>query len=151
MGIDAQRLAAEQRALLADLRERETDLYASRRRLLEAEDTERRRISRDLHDGAQQHIVLLGLTARQLSRRSADPDTAASAAAIADGMTGLLTEFRDLVAGIMPEPLLERGLVPAIELLAERMPVPPRWWPMTCRTGCPPTPSPRSTSRSPRG
>jgi signal transduction histidine kinase len=124
MGIDAQRLVAEQRALLAELQIRESDLYASRRRLLQAEDSERRRISRDLHDGAQQHIVLLGLSARQLSRRTDDPEAAASAASIADGMTGLLNEFRDFVAGIMPAPLLERGLVPAVELLAERMPVP---------------------------
>ena len=112
MGIDAQRLAAQQLALLADLHAREADLVASRRRLLQAEDTERRRISRDLHDGAQQHIVLLGLNARRLSRSAADPEVAASAAGIADGMTGLLTEFRDLVAGIMPAPLLDRGLVP---------------------------------------
>lgn len=124
MGIDAQRLAAQQLALLADLHARESDLQASRRRLLQAEDTERRRISRDLHDGAQQHIVLLGLNARRLSRSAADPDVAASAAGIADGMTGLLTEFRDLVAGIMPAALLDRGLVPALELLAARMPLP---------------------------
>jgi signal transduction histidine kinase len=124
MGIDAQRLAAQQLALLADLNARETDLNASRRRLLQAEDTERRRISRDLHDGAQQHIVLLGLNARRLSRSATDPEVAATAAGIADGMTGLLTEFRDLVAGIMPAPLLDRGLVPALELLAEGMPLP---------------------------
>ena len=124
MGIDARRLAAEQRALLSELQTSEADLYASRRRLLQAEDSERRRISRDLHDGAQQHIVLLGLRARQLSRGATDPDVAASAAGIADGMTGLLAEIRDFVAGIMPAPLLERGLVPAVELLAERMPVP---------------------------
>ena len=124
MGIDAQRLAAQQLALLADLHARETDLHGSRRRLLQAEDTERRRISRDLHDGAQQHIVLLGLNARRLSRSATDPEVAATAAGIADGMTGLLTEFRDLVAGIMPAPLLDRGLVPALELLAERMPLP---------------------------
>jgi signal transduction histidine kinase len=124
MGIDAQRLAAQQLALLADLHEREADLQASRLRLLQAEDTERRRISRDLHDGAQQHIVLLGLNARRLSRSATDPDVASAAAGIADGMTGLLTEFRDLVAGIMPAALLDRGLVPAVELLAGRMPLP---------------------------
>ncbi|SEQ33504.1 sensor histidine kinase [Microlunatus flavus] len=124
LGIEAERLAAEQRALLAELRTSESDLYASRRRLLQAEDSERRRISRDLHDGAQQHIVLLGLTARQLSRTASDPVVAASAAGIADGMTGLLTELRDFIAGIMPAPLVERGLVPAVEMLAERMPVP---------------------------
>jgi signal transduction histidine kinase len=124
MGIDAQRLAAQQLALLADLHEREADLQASRLRLLQAEDTERRRISRDLHDGAQQHIVLLGLNARRLSRSADDPEVASAAAGIADGMTGLLTEFRDLVAGIMPAALLDRGLVPAVELLAGRMPLP---------------------------
>jgi signal transduction histidine kinase len=124
MGIDAQRSAAEQRALLTELRGRESDLYASRRRLLQAEDSERRRISRDLHDGAQQHIVLLGLNARRLSRSSTDPEVAAEAASIADGMTGLLLEFHDLIAGIMPAPLLDRGLVPALELLAEQMPLP---------------------------
>ncbi|WP_460778761.1 sensor histidine kinase [Microlunatus antarcticus] len=124
MGIDAQRLAAQQLALLADLHARESDLLASRRRLLQAEDTERRRISRDLHDGAQQHIVLLGLNARRLSRSAADPAVAATAAGIADGMTGLLNEFRDLVAGIMPAALQDRGLVPAVQLLAERMPLP---------------------------
>lgn len=124
MGIDGQRSAAEQRALLADLREREADLHASRRRLLQAEDTERRRISRDLHDGAQQHIVLLGLNARRLSRSATDPAVAGAAAGIADGMTGLLADFRDLIAGIMPAPLLDRGLVPAVELLAARMPLP---------------------------
>lgn len=58
MGIDAQRLSAQQRGLLAELQTREADLYASRRRLLQAEDSERRRISRDLHDGAQQHIEI---------------------------------------------------------------------------------------------
>lgn len=124
LGIEAQRLAAEQGALLAELQMSEADLYASRRRLLQAEDSERRRISRDLHDGAQQHIVLLGLTARQLSRTATDPAVAASAAGIADGMTGLLTELRDFIAGIMPAPLVERGLVPAVEMLAQRMPVP---------------------------
>lgn len=124
MGIDAQRLIADQRALLTELQTSEADLYASRRRLLQAEDTERRRISRDLHDGAQQHIVLLGLRARQLSRASTDPETSAAAADLAEGMGGLLAELRDFVAGIMPAPLLERGLVPAVELLAERMPVP---------------------------
>ncbi len=126
MAMDQQRLVAEQSALVADLRAREAELQSSRRRLLQAEDTERRRIARDLHDGAQQHLVVLGMNARQLSRTSEDPSIARSAAEIADGMTGVLAEFRDLIAGIMPAPLLDRGLVPAVELLAERMPIPTR-------------------------
>lgn len=124
MAIDQQRLVAEQRALVADLRAGEVELRSSRRRLLRAEDTERRRIARDLHDGAQQHIVVLGLAARRLSRRTSDPDAASAATLIADELTALLVEFRDLIAGIMPAPLLERGLAPAVELLAARMPIP---------------------------
>lgn len=124
MGIGERRLMAQQRALICELRTRESELYRSRRRLLQAEDLERRRIARDLHDGAQQHIVFLGLMARRLSRSATDPQVAASAADIADGMTGLLAEFRDLIAGIMPAPLLDRGLVPAVQLLAEQMPIP---------------------------
>lgn len=69
-------------------------------------------------------MMLLGLNARRLSRSAADPELAASAVEIADGMTGLPTEFRDLIAGMMPVPLLDRGLVPAVELRAERMLLP---------------------------
>ncbi len=126
MAIDQQRLVAEQSTLVADLRTREAELQSSRRRLVQAEDAERRRIARDLHDGAQQHLVVLGMNARQLSRTSDDPAVAHAAAEIADGMTGVLSEFRDLIAGIMPAPLLDRGLLPAVELLAERMPIPTR-------------------------
>jgi signal transduction histidine kinase len=131
MAIDQQRLVAEQSTLVADLRIREAEVQSSRRRLVQAEDAERRRIARDLHDGAQQHLVVLGMNARQLSRTSADPSVARAAAEIADGMTGVLSEFRDLIAGIMPAPLLDRGLLPAVELLAERMPIPTR---VTVRT-----------------
>lgn len=126
MAIDQQRLVAEQRALVAELRAGEAELQQSRRRLLRAEDAERRRIARDLHDGAQQHLVVLGMNARQVSRNANDPTVARAAAEIADGVTRVLAEFRDLIAGIMPAPLLDRGLVPAVELLAERMPIPTR-------------------------
>ncbi len=126
MAIDQQRLLAEQRALVADLRARELDLTLSRRRLLRAEDDERRRIARDLHDGAQQHLVALGLTSRRLSRSTTDPDAARRADELADGLVDLLAEFRALIAGIMPAPLLERGFVPAIDVLAARMPIPTR-------------------------
>jgi len=119
LAIDQQRLVAEQHALVAELQR-------SRRRLLQAEDAERRRIARDLHDGAQQHLVVLGMTARQLSRTTTDPGVADTAAEIADGVSRVLAEFRDLIAGIMPAPLQDRGLGPAVELLAERMPIPTR-------------------------
>lgn len=124
MAIDQQRLEADQLALVAELRDRQDELHRSRQRLLHAADSERRRIARDLHDGAQQHIVLLGLMARRLSRHTADPAAARSANEIADGLSAVLADFRDLIAGIIPTPLLERGLVPAVELLAQRMPIP---------------------------
>jgi len=126
MCIEQRRLAAEQQQILADLDLREEALRQSRRRLVQAADTERRRIARDLHDGAQQHLVVLGLDARQLSRRTGDPEIAAGIASVADGLTDLNSEIRRLVAGIMPDSLMQGGLVAAIRTLAERMPVPTR-------------------------
>ena len=126
MAIDQQRLLDEQRSLVADLQAREGELRGSRRRLLQAEDLERRRIARDLHDGAQQHLVALGLHSRQISRSTTDPDAARAAKEVADGLVDVLAEFRSLISGIMPAPLVERGLLPAIDLLARRMPMPTR-------------------------
>lgn len=123
MAMDQQRLDAEQRATLLDLRTTADELHQSGLRLLQAADSERRRIARDLHDGAQQHIVVLGMSARELSLRATDPDAAGAAGRIADGLIGLLTEFRELVAGIMPSPLIERGLAAAVRDLADRMPI----------------------------
>ena len=111
---------------MADLQAREGELRGSRRRLLQAEDLERRRIARDLHDGAQQHLVALGLHSRQISRSTTDPDAARAAKEVADGLVDVLAEFRSLISGIMPAPLVERGLLPAIDLLARRMPMPTR-------------------------
>ncbi|MDN5767738.1 MAG: histidine kinase [Humibacillus sp.] len=126
MAIDQQRLLAEQRSLVAGLQAREWELRSSRRRLLQAEDHERRRIARDLHDGAQQHLVALGLTSRLVSRTTTDPAAARAAGEVADGLVDLLAEFRALIAGIMPAPLVERGLLAAIDHLARRMPMPTR-------------------------
>lgn len=126
MSIEKQRIADEQQVTLADLGAREEALRTSRLRLVQAADTERRRIARDLHDGAQQHLVVLGMTARKLSRRIADPEIARGIASLADRLTDLNTEFRRLVAGIMPDSLMQGGLASAIDGLAERMPVPTR-------------------------
>lgn len=126
LALDHQRLAAAQQALVNELRGSEEQLRVSRHRLLRAEDEERRRIARDLHDGAQQRLVLLGMNARRLSLAAGDPDVRDAAASIADGVTDVLAEFRDLVAGIMPVPLVDSGLAPAVELLAQRMPIPTR-------------------------
>jgi signal transduction histidine kinase len=118
-------LALENERLDAELRARYEDLRASRARLVEASDAARRKIERDLHDGAQQRFVSLALTLR-LARNRLDPDS--EAAGLVDrGLEELdagLSELRELARGIHPAVLSERGLAPAIESLAARAPVP---------------------------
>jgi len=116
-------------AYLRDITERakaEAELRASRVRLVEAADAERRRIERNLHDGAQQHIVLLGLSARR-ARDLLDADPAA-AATLLEGVVAecdvALDALRELASGIHPAVLTERGLGPALAGLAERAAVP---------------------------
>jgi signal transduction histidine kinase len=118
-------LALENERLDAELRARYEDLRASRARLVEASDAARRKIERDLHDGAQQRFVSLALTLR-LARNRLDPES--EAAGLVDrGLEELdagLSELRELARGIHPAVLSERGLAPAIESLAARAPVP---------------------------
>jgi signal transduction histidine kinase len=118
-------LALENERLDAELRARYEELRASRARLVEASDAARRRIERDLHDGAQQRFVSLALTLR-LARNRLDPDS--EAAGLVDrGLEELdagLSELRELARGIHPAVLSERGLAPALESLAARAPVP---------------------------
>ena len=118
-------LALENERLDAELRARYEELRASRARLVEASDAARRRIERDLHDGAQQRFVALALTLR-LARNRLDPDS--EAAGLVDrGLEELdagLSELRELARGIHPAVLSERGLAPALESLAARAPVP---------------------------
>jgi signal transduction histidine kinase len=118
-------LALENERLDAELRARYEELRASRARLVEASDAARRKIERDLHDGAQQRFVSLALTLR-LARNRLDPES--EAAGLVDrGLEELdagLSELRELARGIHPAVLSERGLAPAIESLAARAPVP---------------------------
>jgi signal transduction histidine kinase len=118
-------LALENERLDAELRARYEDLRASRARLVEASDAARRRIERDLHDGAQQRFVSLALTLRLARNRL---DAGSEAAALVDrGLEELdagLSELRELARGIHPAVLSERGLAPALESLAARAPVP---------------------------
>ena len=108
------------------LRERVDDLRGSRERLIESADAERRRIERDLHDGAQQRMVAvaltLGLAESQLER---DPASAARLIAQAREEAQLaVKELRELARGIHPALLSDRGRGPALEALASRAPVP---------------------------
>jgi len=98
----------------------------SRHQVLGAADDERRRIERDLHDGAQQRLVALGLELGAAKRRGAqDPEVAAAALEHAHReIQETLAELRDLVRGIHPAVLTDRGLDAALSALASRSPIP---------------------------
>ena len=112
-----------------DQRAAEAELRRSRARIVEATDAERRRLERDLHDGAQQRLVSVSLALRLLRRGSGEPDgTDAEAIAAADEAAAELKvaiqELRELARGIHPAILTEAGLGAAITALAERSAVP---------------------------
>ena len=112
-------LDAELRASLAELR-------ASRARIVEAGDAERRRLERDLHDGAQSRLVALKLllsSARLRARGSGSELDGVLGEAI-DELDTSLAELRELARGIHPAVLTDRGLEPALQALASRAPVP---------------------------
>jgi signal transduction histidine kinase len=107
-------LALERERLTAELRAHQEALRESRARLVEAADRERRRIARDLHDGLQGRLVLLALQAATLGPPAADMRRELEAA---------IGELRELVHGVMPALLIERGLYVAAEELVDRMPI----------------------------
>lgn len=98
-------------------------LDESRARIVQAADEARRRIERDLHDGAQQRLVALALSLAVLAR-TAEPDTASAVEACARELQTALGELRELARGIHPVVLTERGLDAAVRELASRSPVP---------------------------
>jgi signal transduction histidine kinase len=119
LALENERLQAELRAQLAELR-------ASRARIVSAGDEERRRLERDLHDGAQQRLLSLGL-ALQLARAKLDPDVNGAAELLSEAdaeLRGALDELRELARGIHPAVLTEQGLAAALRSLAHHSPVP---------------------------
>jgi signal transduction histidine kinase len=103
------------------------EVRASRARIVDAADAERRRVERDLHDGAQQRLVSLAMALRLVQVRLApdtDPELAASLRAASAELRQALAELRDLARGIHPAMLSEQGLLPALEALAMRTPLP---------------------------
>jgi signal transduction histidine kinase len=125
--VAAARLALETRTRHAELQARAEQAEAARARIMEAADHERRRVERDLHDGAQQRLVTLSLSLRTaLQRANGQPDrylrTALSEAV--DELQVGLAELRELARGIHPAILTQRGLSGAIESLAARMTLP---------------------------
>jgi len=117
-------LALDNERLKADLRARVEELRVSRVRIVEAADAARRRLERDLHDGAQQHLVSLALDLRLLKARLPDAEAATVVGELADKLTLALAELRELARGIHPAVLTDRGLGPAVEGLAHRASVP---------------------------
>jgi signal transduction histidine kinase len=130
--IEARR-AREYRARVADLRD-------ARQRIIAAADEERRRIERDLHDGAQQRLVALAtMLSLAEARFKTDPDRAAELVTRARQEAELaVKDLRDLARGIHPAVLSDLGLAAAVDALAGRAPVP------VDVTGVPSTPLPNA-------
>jgi signal transduction histidine kinase len=121
--------------MLAGLRERDAlrehnaalvdELQASRARIVASTDAERRRMERDLHDGAQQRIVLMGLKLSMLAQRlEGNPEAGALAAELKTDTNAALGELRDLAHGIYPAILENDGLAGALADAAGRAPLP---------------------------
>ncbi|CAN5569651.1 hypothetical protein BH10ACT9_BH10ACT9_31630 [soil metagenome] len=106
--------------------ETRAELNASRARIVAAADQARRRFERDLHDGAQQRIVSLGLELGSIQSAAQDDALRAQLGAVVEGLSGLYSDLQELSRGIHPAILSRGGLGPAIKTLARRSPVPVR-------------------------
>ena len=101
------------------------ELRASRRRLVEAQDAERRKIERNLHDGAQQQLIALMIQLGLLEESADDPGAVRQLApAVKDGLRAALEDLRDLARGIYPPLLADQGLVPALQAQARKASLP---------------------------
>ena len=125
-------LALDHERLRSTLAEQLEEVRRSRERIVTAGDVQRRRLERDLHDGAQQRLVAAALLLRRAQRTDDDLELRKF---LADGdvslvreppILPLLVELRELARGVYPPVLTERGLVVALKSLAERTPIPVR-------------------------
>ncbi|GAA2012765.1 sensor histidine kinase [Microbacterium ulmi] len=115
-------LVIENDALRAEVEEQLAEVQASRRRIVAAGDAERKRVERDLHDGAQQRLLSLML-ALKTAKREAESGSDAAAATIGEAAEELrlaIDELRELARGIHPAILTDAGLGPAVRALADR-------------------------------
>ena len=118
-------LALENERLKAELRAKVEELSASRARILESADAARRRLERDLHDGAQQRLVSLALSLRILrSRLEGDRDAVRALDSARSELEQALGELRELARGMHPSVLTDRGLDAALDGLGRRAPLP---------------------------
>lgn len=122
------RQLAEANARLQDEVARQLEeVRRSRERIVRAADEERRRLERDIHDGAQQRLVALTLALRLARTKlgaDADPAIEASLAQASVEAKAALAELRELARGIHPQVLTQAGLAAAVETLATRSPIP---------------------------
>jgi signal transduction histidine kinase len=122
----ALRLAVENERLQAEVETQLDEVRASRARIVEAGDTERKRVERDLHDGAQQRLVSLTLALRLARTKLGDEANAGVLLSLDQASAeakAALSELRELARGIHPQILTEAGLGAALESLADRSPV----------------------------
>ena len=115
-------LALENERLLAELRAQLDEVRDSRARIVDASVTERRRLERNLHDGAQQRLVTLSLHLRMAQETLHDDPQGAGAIleGVGDDLKQALEELRELARGLHPAVLTDRGLAPALQSLANR-------------------------------
>jgi signal transduction histidine kinase len=117
-------MALENERLHAEAHSRLAEVQASRERIVAASDAERRRLERNLHDGAQQRLVALSLQLRLLEGRVGDdPSARALVSTASSELAESLAELRELARGIHPA-VLNHGLAAALDSLAARSPVP---------------------------
>ena len=119
-------LALQNERLDAELRAKVDELRTSRERMLRIGLEERRRLERDLHDGAQQRLVSMALSIRLARERLRDDPRSAEKllSSAGDELDAALEELRELARGIHPAVLSDRGLATALEALAHRAPLP---------------------------
>ena len=123
----AVRLEADNRQLSAEVDRQLAELRASRARIVTATDAERRRVERDLHDGAQQRLVALSMELGRLRGAAAQADDAGMVDALgglSSDLEAAIEELRELARGILPPILTDAGLGAAVESLALRAPLP---------------------------
>ena len=125
--LGAARAALENERLQAELRAQLAEVRASRERIVTAGDAERRRIERNLHDGAQQRLVSLAMSLRVLRIQLGEdvgPELSATLDGLDDELRAATAELRELARGIHPPILTDEGLLPALRSLADRCALP---------------------------
>jgi signal transduction histidine kinase len=120
----AAQLALENARLQAEVKSQLAKVQESRARIVSAGDEQRRRIERDLHDGAQSRLVALALELKRAQRSAADPELERLLASTAEELQGAVQQLRELAQGIHPPLLVQGGLAVALEALVDRAPVP---------------------------